>query len=76
MCMLIHLYVYDIVLTLHMNTFLFLILSRIYKTSLKYFQALKQYFKAPILLHIRQQFVWDQVHESTEGLANIACTML
>lgn len=67
---------HDVGLPLHKNNLLFLILSRIYKTSIQYFQASKQYFKASRVLQIRQQFLWDQVHKSTEGLADTACTVL
>lgn len=67
---------HDIVLTLHKNNVLFLILNRIYNTSKHYFQASKQYFKASILLQIRQPLVRGQVHKSTEGFADTACTML
>lgn len=64
---------HDIILTLLKNKLLFLILSRIGKTSIQYFQASKQYLKASILLQIRQQFIWDEVPKRTEGFANTAC---
>lgn len=75
-CLYTYMCVHDIVLTFRKNDLLFFILSRIYKTSMQYFQASKQYFKVSILLQTRQQFIRDQVHKSTGGLTETPCTVL